>query len=142
MTFFIGVSYEMDYRDFTRDVVQYLANYDLKFYGGKDSISLSLIAPFIFALTPVGFHFTSSRIVSSERRLAHTFIQLVLILIFYFIYCFLDGVYIYNKIVPIEEVDGVVKFHKNDLHYTMIVLLTLTSTFMTGTIIKKVMTRD
>ena len=138
LTFILGMRYELDYRILTRKTVKYLADYELEFYGGKGFRIFETDIAFILTLLPIGFHFISREVKSRKKAIVLNLIYLILIPIFYCLYCFLESQFIEITITnPIMD-DGVLKYHQNNLNYRMILFLTIVSAFISLIIAKKV----
>ncbi len=138
LTFIIGVWLELDYRILTRRTVKYFANYEIGFYG-KDFRILETDIAFILTLIPIGFYFTTLKVHSLKRKIILNIVYLIFIPLFYCLYCFLESVYFYAIITQPREVDGIIKFHLNNVNYRTILFLTILSNFVIGIIIKKIL---
>lgn len=138
LTFIIGIRYELDYLILTRRTVKYLANYELGFYGGKDFRILETDIAFILTLIPIGFYFTSRKIHSFKKILWLNLIYLILVSVFYCLFCFLESLFIDITVTNPIMNDGILKYHQNNLNYRVILFLTIISTFISGIIIKKI----
>jgi hypothetical protein len=138
LTFIFGMRYELDYRILTRRAVKYFADYELGYYGGKDFRFFETDIAFILTLIPIGFYFTSRKISFIKKILWLNLVYLILIPIFYCLFCYLESQFI--KITVIEPVmdDGILKYHQNNVNYRMILFLTIISTFISGIIFKKI----
>ncbi len=141
LTFIIGMRYELDYRILTRRTVKYFTNYQLSFYGGKDFRIFETDIAFIMTLIPIGFYFTSLKINSLKKIIGLNLVYLILIPLFYCLYCFLESQFIKTTITNPIINDGVLKYHQNNVNYKMILFLTILSTFISGIIIKKITAR-
>ena len=140
LTFIIGFWLEIDYRIITRRTVKYLANYQLGFYGKEFRIFETDIA-FILTLIPIGFYFTSRKVISFKKIIGMNLVYLILIPIFYCVYCYLESQFIKITITNPIMNDGVLKYHLNNVNYRMILIFTITSTFICGMIIKIITNR-
>lgn len=138
LTFFIGIDYEIDYRILTRSTIKYLANYELGFYGGKDFRFFQTDIAFILTLIPIGFYFTSRKISSLKKILWLNLVYLILITLFYCLFCYLESQFINITVTNPIMNDGILKYHQNNVNYRMILFLTIISTFISGIIIKKI----
>tara|TARA_R110001606_G_scaffold398817_1_gene579076 strand:+ start:1375 stop:1878 length:504 start_codon:yes stop_codon:yes gene_type:complete len=138
LTFIIGMRYELDYRILTRRTVKYFANYQLGFYGGKDFRIFETDIAFILTLIPIGFYFTSRKVSSLKKIIGLNLVYLILIPLFYCLYCFLESQFIKITITNPIMNDGVLKYHQNNVNYRMILFFTIISTFISGIIIKKI----
>jgi dolichyl-phosphate-mannose--protein O-mannosyl transferase len=138
LTFIIGMRYEIDYRILTRRTVKYLANYELGYYGGKGFRIFETDIAFILTLIPIGFYFTSRKIRSIKKVLWLNFVYLILVPIFYCLFCFLESQFINITVTNPIMNDGILKYHQNNLNYRMILFFTIISTFISGIIIKKI----
>jgi hypothetical protein len=138
LTFIFGMRYELDYRILTRRTIKYFAVYELGFYGGKDFRIFETDIAFILTLIPIGFYFTSRKVSSLKKIIGLNLIYLILIPIFYCLYCFLESQFIKITITNPIINDGVLKYHQNNVNYRMILFLTIISTFISGIIIKKI----
>ena len=141
LTFNIGVWFELDYRILTRRTVKYFANYELGFYGGKDFRIFEPDIAFILTLIPIGFYFTFRKISSLNNKLWLNLVYLILVPLFYCLYCFLESQYIKMTITLPTTENGILKYHQNNVNYKMILFLTIISTFISGIIIKKILSR-
>jgi hypothetical protein len=138
LTFIVGMRYELDYRILTRRTVKYLADYKLGFYGGKDFRFFETDIAFILTLIPIGFYFTSRKVISLKKIIGLNLVYLILIPIFYCLYCFLESQFIKTTITNPIMNDGILKYHQNNVNYRIILFLTIISTFISGIIIKKI----
>jgi hypothetical protein len=138
LAFISGMLYEIDYRILTRKTVKYLANYELGFYGGKGFRIFETDIAFILTLIPIGFYFTSRKIRSIKKVLWLNFVYLILVPIFYCLFCFLESQFINITVTNPIMNDGILKYHQNNLNYRMILFFTIISTFISGIIIKKI----
>ncbi|EAS19567.1 hypothetical protein BBFL7_00113 [Flavobacteria bacterium BBFL7] len=138
LTFIIGVWLELDYRILTRRTVKYFADYQLGFYGGKDLRIYETDIAFILTLIPIGFFFTTRKVSSLKKILWLNLGYLILIPLFYCLFCFLESQFIKVTITNPIMNDGILKYHQNNVNYRMISFLTIISTFISGIIIKKI----
>jgi hypothetical protein len=138
MAFIIGMKYEMDYRILTRNLVKYFANYKLDFYGGKEFRLFETDIAFILTLIPIGFYFTLQKISSIKKTLLLILIYLILIPLFFCLYCFVESIYLNIIITQAKIEEGIINFHFNNVNYRMILFLTIISTFISGIIFKKI----
>ncbi|MGB3606950.1 hypothetical protein [Psychroserpens sp.] len=138
LTFIIGMKYEMDYRNLTRNLVKYFANYKLDFYGGKEFRLFETDIAFILTLIPFGFYFTYLKINSLKKILSLILFYLILVPLFFCFYCFIESIYL-NIIITQPRIEGeIINFHFNNVNYRMILFLTIISTFISGIIFKKI----
>ena len=138
LTFFIGMRYELDYRILTRRTVKYFADYQLGFYGGKDFRFLQTDIAFILTLIPIGFFFTTRKVSSLKTILWLNLVYLILIPLFYCLFCYLESQFINITVTNPIMNDGILKYHQNNVNYRMILFLTIITTFISGIIIKKI----
>ncbi len=138
LTFIIGVWFELDYRILTRSTVKYLADYKLEFYGGKEFRIFETDIAFILTLIPIGFYFTSRKVSSLKKIIGLNLIYLILIPIFYCLFCYLESQFIDITMTNPIMSDGILKYHQNNVNYRMILFLTIISTFISGIIFKKI----
>lgn len=141
LTFAFGMRYELDYRILTRRTIKYLADYDLGFYAGKEFRIFETDIAFILTLIPIGFYFTTRKISSLKKIIGLNLVYLTLIPVFYCAYCYLESQFIKITITNPIMTDGILKYHQNNVHYRMILFLTIISTFIGGIIIKKITNR-
>ena len=132
------MKYELDYRILTRRIVKYFADYELGFYGGKDFRLFETDIAFILTLIPIGFYLTSRKVSSLKKIIGLNLVYLILIPLFYCLYCFLESQFIKITITNPIMNDGVFKYHQNNVNYRMILFLTILSTLINGIIIKKI----
>lgn len=137
LTFIIGMRYELDYRILTRRAVKYFADYEFGFYGGKDFRIFETDIAFILTLIPIGFYFTFRKISSVKKILWLNLVYLILIPIFYCLFCYLESQFINITVTEPIMNDGIIKYHQNNVNYRMILFFTIISTFISGIIIKK-----
>ena len=138
LVFIVGVSYETDYRLLTRKTVAYFADYNLKFYGGKDFRLLNTEIAFILTLIPIGFYFTTLKLNSKKARMM-LLVYLILIPLYFCVSCFLESQYIkLNSTVHSFNME-VLMYHQNNLNYKTIALLTIILTFTSGLIYNRLM---
>lgn len=138
LIFYIGIQYELDYRILTRRTVKYLANYELEFYGGKDFRFFETDIAFILTLIPIGFFFITRKVNSIKKILFLNLVYLILIPIFYYLFCYLESQFINITITNPIMNNGILKYHQNNVNYRTILILTIISTFISGIIIKKI----
>jgi len=138
LTFIIGVWFELDYRILTRRTLKYLADYKLEFYGGKEFRIFETDIAFILTLIPIGFYFTSRKVSSLKKIIGLNLIYLILIPIFYCLFCYLESQFIDITMTNPIMSDGILKYHQNNVNYRMILFLTIISTFISGIIFKKI----
>jgi hypothetical protein len=138
LTFIIGVWLELDYRILTRRTVKYFANYELGFYGGKDFRIFETDIAFILTIIPIGFFFITRKVSSIKKILWLNLVYLILVPIFYCLFCYLESQFITITITNPIMNDGILKYHQNNVNYRMILFLTIISTFICGIIIKKI----
>ena len=134
LTFIIGFWIGLDYRILTRITIKYFANYELEFYGGKDFRIFETDIAFILTLIPIGFYFTSRKVSSVKKTLWLNLVYLILVPLFYCLYCFIESQFI--KITNTLSIvdNGILKYHHNNVNYRMILFLTIISTFICGKI--------
>ena len=141
LTLIIGVWLELDYRILTRRTVKYFADYKLGFYGGKDFRIFETDIAIILILIPIGFYFTTRKVISIKQKFLLYLSYLILIPAFYCLYCFLESQYIKMTItLPIMD-NGILKYHQNNVNYRVILFLTILSTFVGGIITKRIINR-
>ncbi len=138
LTFIVGVWLELDYRILTRNTIRFFANYELEFYGGKDFRLFETDIAFILTLIPIGFYLLSRKVGSLKKKLLLNLVYLILIGIFFCLYCFLESQFISITVTAPIMNDGILKYHQNNLNYRMILFLTIISTFISGIIIKRI----
>ncbi|SFS82472.1 hypothetical protein SAMN04488006_0228 [Lutibacter maritimus] len=141
LTFIIGFWLELDYRILTRRTIKYFADYELGFYGGKDFRIFETDIAFILTLIPIGFYFTSRKVSSLKKIIGLNLVYLILIPIFYCLFCYLESQFIDITMTNPIMSDGILKYHQNNVNYKMILFLTIISTFISGVIIKKITNR-
>ncbi|PJA05254.1 MAG: hypothetical protein COX71_07835, partial [Flavobacteriales bacterium CG_4_10_14_0_2_um_filter_35_18] len=125
LTFIIGVWFELDYRILTRRTLKYLADYKLEFYGGKEFRIFETDIAFILTLIPIGFYFTSRKVSSLKKIIGLNLIYLILIPIFYCLFCYLESQFIDITMTNPIMSDGILKYHQNNVNYRMILFLTI-----------------
>lgn len=123
-----------------RKTVKYLANYNLRFYGGKDFRFFETDIAFILTLIPIGLYFTSRKVESLIKIIVLNLAYLILIPTFYCLYCFLESQFIEITITNPIINDGILRYDQNSVNYRMILFLTIISTFTSGIIFKKIAT--
>jgi len=138
LTFIIGMRYELDYRILTRRAVKYFADYELGFYGGKDFRIFETDIAFILTLIPIGFYFTTRKVSSVKKILYLNLVYLILIPIFYCLFCYFESQFIKITVTKPIMNDGILKYHQNNVNYRIILFLTIISTFISGIIFKKI----
>jgi hypothetical protein len=138
LTFVFGVRYELDYRILTRQTIHYLADYKLGFYGGKDFRIFETDIAFILTLLPIGLYFTARKINSVKRIIVLNVAYLILIPIYYVLFCYLESQFIKITVTDPLLQDGVLKYHQNNVNYRIILFFTILFTFISGKLIKKI----
>jgi hypothetical protein len=132
---------EMDYRILTRKLIKYFADYELEFYGGKEFRLFATHIAFILTLIPIGFYWTARKLNSLKEFIILVLIYLILSLLFYLLYCFLESIYL-NVIITQPKMNGeVINFHYDNVNYKMILALTISSTFIGGIIAKRIINK-
>lgn len=132
LAFILGVLFELDYRILTRRIVKYSAGYELEFYGGKDFSFFETQMALILTLIPVGFYFTTRKISSLKEIIKLKLLYLILIPIFYYVYCYLESQFIETLKTKFIFDESVLKYPQNCVNYEMILFLTIISTLISG----------
>ncbi len=114
----------------------YFADYEIGFYGGKDLRILETDIAFILTLIPIGFFITSRNVTSLKNRLILNLVYVTQIIIFYCLFCFIESQFIKYTVDQPLIVNGILKYHMNNVNYRTILLLTIISTFTGGLIFK------
>jgi hypothetical protein len=136
--FIFGMRYELDYRILTRKTITYFANYELEFYGGKDFRLFGTDFAYILTLLPIGFYFISRKVSSLNKIIGLNLVYMILIPIFYCLYCFLESQFIKMSITNPIMKDGIFQYDLNNVNYRMIIFSTIITTFISGIIIRKI----
>ena len=131
----------MDYRILTRKLVKFFANYNLKFHGGKEFRLFETGVAFVSTLIPIGFYLIVRKLDLSKILTFLTAAYLILITLFYCLFCYLESVYLNVIITQPKMVDGIISFHYNNVNYKFILFLTIVSTFICGLITKRILNR-
>jgi hypothetical protein len=138
LTFVFGVRYELDYRILTRQTIHYLADYKLGFYGGKDFRIFETDIAFILTILPIGFYLTARKINSVKRIIVLNVAYLLLIPLYYGLFCYLESQFIKITVTDPLLQDGVLKYHQNNVNYRLILFFTILSTYISGIIVNKI----
>ncbi len=116
--FIIGLFYDTEYRILTRTLVSQIANYDLRFYGGKEFRFFIPDFGFILTLIPIGFYI----ITKFKNSVKTTFISVLffisLLILYYFFFCYLESQII--KYTTVADNKNIYYYHHSNVNYRLI----------------------
>ena len=139
--FAIGMLMDLDYRILTRKLIKFFADDKIAFIGGKEfrlfETDIAVILPFI----PIVFYITTRRFKTIKNKILLSLTYVISLPIFYCFFCFLESVYFYAIITQSRDVDAVLKFHRENVHYQLILSLTIFLTFITGLFAKTLLNK-
>jgi len=139
--FIIGMLLEPDYRILTRKSIMYFSKFKIDYYGGKDFWIFPTDVAFILTLIPISYFLLTRKLISLETKLKFVTLYLVSIVCFYCFYCYLESEFIRITVTNPTYIDGALMYHSRNINYNKILFTTIVSTFITGIIIIRNLTK-
>lgn len=121
--FLIGLFYDVEYRTLTRALIFKMANYDLKFYGGKEIRFFIPDFGFILSMIPIGFYTIYKFQKSKNISFVSILIYIVLLLLFYLTFSFLESQVI--KYTAVIDNKNIYHYHHSNVNYRLIAIFSI-----------------
>jgi hypothetical protein len=137
IVFLLGFWLELDYRILTRQTIQKFINID--FYPNKDWRFMEIDIACVLLLIPISLFIITKSINDQKTILKFALFYACLVFGFYHFYCFAESKYILNTIEQANIQNGIIKYHKDNVNYKMILIMTIVSTFIIEMIIKRIL---
>lgn len=138
--FLIGLFYDIEYRTLTRTLIFKMANYDLKFYGGKEIRFFIPDLGFILTLIPIGFYSISKIPKSKNISFVSILIYIVLLLLFYLTFSFLESQII--KYTSAIDTKNIYHYHHNNINYRLIAIFSIVFSLSVNFVVLNILKRQ
>lgn len=137
LIFIIGVRYELDYRNLTRNTVKYFANYSIEYYRGKEFRIFPIEIALNLTLIPTGYYLLTKTLNSLKTKLILALVMATSLAGFYCLFCYIESEFIRMTVTRPTYENGALLYHFNNVNYKGILFATIVSSFVVGLVAKK-----